>query len=85
MRCRACLDDAVVTGGLRGRGGAPLREQCENFVTTPEFVPALETQLADVRALHDDATERGWDSEIARHARVIASIEGHLRRLKEVG
>jgi hypothetical protein len=25
---------------------------------------------------------RGWDSEVARHQRVIESIDGHLRRLK---
>lgn len=60
-------------------------EQCDNFVTAPEFVPALEEQLADVKSLHDDAVSRGWDSEVARHARVIASIEGHLRRLKNSG
>ena len=47
--------------------------QCDNFVTTAEFVPALDKQLADVRApLHDDATERGWHSEVARDACVIA-------------
>jgi len=57
-------------------------EQCDNFVTTPEFVPQLESQLADVTALRQDAEDRGWDSEVARHARVIASIEGHLHRLK---
>ncbi len=56
-------------------------EQGDNFVTTPEFVPELESQLADVTALREDAEARGWDSEVARHARVIASIEGHLRRL----
>jgi transposase-like protein len=60
---------------------ANICEQCDNFVTTAEFAPALDEQLADVRALHDDATERGWHSEVARHARVIASIEDHLRRL----
>lgn len=64
---------------------ANICEQCDNFVTAAEFTPALEQQLADVRALHDDAVERGWDSEVARHARVIASIEGHLRRLKNSG
>ncbi len=56
-------------------------EQCDNFVTTPEFVPELESQLADVTALREDAEARAWDSEVARHARVIASIEGHLPRL----
>jgi hypothetical protein len=61
---------------------ANICEQCENYVTTPEFVPALETQLDDVSALRDDAASRGWDSEVSRHQRVIESIDGHLRRLK---
>src|SRR6266511_4289591 len=63
---------------------ANICEQCDNFVTTAEFAPSLRDQLADVRALHEDAVERGWDSEAARHARVIDSIEGHLRRLKNL-
>lgn len=63
---------------------ANICEQCEDFITMPEFVPALRAQLADVVALRDDADARGWTSEAARHERVIASIEGHLRRLKEV-
>ena len=62
---------------------ANICEQCDNFVTTPEFLPQLEAQLDDVTALHQDATARGWDSEIARHARVIASLEAHIRRLKK--
>ncbi len=61
---------------------ANICEQCDNFVTAPEFGPALETQLADVRALRDDAAARGWDAEVARHDRVITSIEGHTRRLR---
>jgi hypothetical protein len=56
-------------------------EQCDNFVTATEFIPAPQAQIADVTALHDDAAERGWDTEVARHARVIASIQGHLDRL----
>ena len=60
---------------------ANICEQCDNFATTAEFVPALQAQLDDVRALHADAVDRGWDSEAARHARVIDSIESHLRRL----
>lgn len=60
---------------------ANICEQCDNFVTTAEFVPQLQAQLDDVRVLRDDAEARGWDSEVARHARVIASIEQHLRRL----
>jgi site-specific recombinase XerD len=61
---------------------ANICEQCDNFVTTPEFGPALQAQLDDVTALRDDAAARGWDTESARHQRVINSIEGHLRRLK---
>ena len=60
-------------------------EQCDNFVTTAEFLPQLESQLADVQALRDDAQARGWDAEVARHARVIASIQRHLQRLKNQG
>ena len=60
---------------------ANICEQCENFVTTAGFLPSLEAQEADVRALRDDATSRGWDAEAARHARVLESIEGHLRHL----
>lgn len=60
---------------------ANICEQCDNFVTTTEFIPELQTQLADITALHDDAAERGWDTEVARHARVIASIKNHLNRL----
>ena len=41
---------------------ANICEQCDNFVTAHEFRPALEQQLADVRAIHDDAVDHGWDS-----------------------
>jgi len=44
-------------------------------------VPQLQAQLADEQALRDDAQRRGWDSETARHARVIASLQQHLDRL----
>jgi Phage integrase family len=60
---------------------ANICEQCDNYVTTTEFLPALQHQLTDVRALRDDAETRGWHSEAARHAQVITSIQGHLRRL----
>jgi hypothetical protein len=58
-------------------------ETCANFVTTPEFAPALGAQLDDVRALRDDAERRGWKSEVSRHERVIVSLERHLRRLTD--
>ena len=53
-----------------------------NFATAPEFATALDDQLADVRVLRDDAAARSWDAEVARHERVITSIEGHTRRLR---
>jgi hypothetical protein len=61
---------------------ANICEQCDNFVTAPEFEPALHAQAADIRVLRDDAAARGWESEVARHDRVIASIEAHTRRLE---
>jgi integrase len=61
---------------------ANICEQCDNYCAAPEFQPTLEAQLADIHTLQDDAKTRGWDSEVARHQRVIASIDGHLRRLK---
>jgi hypothetical protein len=39
-------------------------------------------KLADAAALREDAEARGWDSEVARHARVITSLQRHLDRLK---
>jgi hypothetical protein len=32
---------------------ANICEQCDNFVTATEFVPALQAQLADISALRD--------------------------------
>jgi hypothetical protein len=64
---------------------ANICEQCDNFVTTTQFLPALQHQLADVRALRDDAETRSWHSEVARHTQVITSIQRHLRRLNREG
>ena len=61
---------------------ANICEQCDNFTTTAEFLPQLHNQLLDAVALREDAETRGWDSEVARHARVIASLQRHLDRLK---
>jgi hypothetical protein len=60
---------------------ANICEQCDNFTTGVEFVPALRAQLADVTELREDAQARGWDTEVARHARVGTSITRHLDRL----
>jgi hypothetical protein len=61
---------------------ANICEQCDNYVTTPEFIPQLQAQLADITALRDDASERGWHTEVARHSRVITSLQTHLQRLQ---
>jgi len=58
-------------------------EQCDNYVTTTDFLPALQDQLDDATALRDEAEARGWDGEVARHARVIASLQHHVDRLKQ--
>jgi site-specific recombinase XerD len=60
---------------------ANICEQCDNFTTGVEFVPALQSQLADVTALREDAESRNWNTEVARHARVINSLSRHLDRL----
>ena len=61
---------------------ANICETCSNFTTTPSFVPAITAQLADIKALRDDANERGWTSETARHGRVIDSLQDHLHRVE---
>ena len=61
---------------------ANICETCPNYVTTPEFAPAIEAQVADINQLRDDAEHRGWTSEVARHQRVLTSLDGHLRRLQ---
>lgn len=38
--------------------------------------------MQDETELRDDALERGWNSKVARHARVISSLQKHLDRLK---
>lgn len=62
---------------------ANICETCDNFVPAAASAPALRTQLDDVHALRADAEARGWDSEAARHGRVIAALDGHLRRLAD--
>jgi integrase len=61
---------------------ANICETCDNFITGPEFTPALRDQLADVQRLHADAQSRRWDSEAARHARVAGALADHIARLE---
>jgi integrase len=60
---------------------ANICENCDNFVPADDAAPVLQAQLHDISALRDDASQRGWDSEAARHARAAASISGHLRNI----
>jgi hypothetical protein len=62
---------------------ANICETCDNYTPAVEFLPALTDQLADVRALKDDADHRGWSSESDRHSHVAAALEGHLQRLEK--
>jgi hypothetical protein len=64
---------------------ANICEQCDNFTTAPEFSGTLETQLADIVLLRDDAASHGWDSEVGRHSKVIEDLERHVERLKRNG
>jgi hypothetical protein len=61
---------------------ANICETCPSYTTAPKFTPAITGQLADIQTLRDDAKARGWTSEVARHQRVIDSLERHLRRLQ---
>lgn len=63
---------------------ANICEQCDNFVPGADSESAMRSQLADVALLAEDATSRGWEGEAARHTKVAAALEGHLRRI-EIG
>jgi hypothetical protein len=60
------------------RPGIP-EKQTHDYVRhgTTTLFAALEVATGKVT----DAADRGWDTEVARHARVIASIQRHLERL----
>ena len=60
---------------------ANICEQCDNFVPAPEHADVIADQLSDVRTLHHDAKDRGWDSEADRHHRVATKLERHLATL----
>ena len=44
-----------------------LRDLPELHHRPPSSTPAIQAQLADIHALRDDANDRGWTSETARH------------------
>ena len=64
--------------------GLPLRQHLRAGRTTrspPRVIPQLQAQLAYITALSDDAARRDWHTQVARHSRVIASVQAHLKRL----
>lgn len=61
---------------------ANICEQCDNYIPDPNSRDVLAAQLADITALHDDAEQRGWTSEAARHQHVANAIIGHLRTIE---
>jgi hypothetical protein len=64
----------------RSRSGVVLVSTAAGNALT-DFLPALRNQLADEQTVREDAEARGWDGEVARHARVIARLQRHLDRL----
>lgn len=62
-------------------GYANICEQCDNYVPDPDRKDVLVGQLADVTILHNDARQRGWTDEVARHNRVADALTRHIRRI----
>jgi len=61
---------------------ANICEQCDNYVPDPNRKPILDAQLADVIALRDDADQRGWTDERARHQHVADALARHLHTIE---
>lgn len=69
----------------KAAGPCPYATICEQyyfFVPEPAGTTTISAQLDDIRAPHADAEARGWDEEGARHQRVAASLDQHLKRLR---
>jgi hypothetical protein len=57
-------------------------EHCPNFRSGPTFLPILAAQRADAMALAQDAEERGWGKEVARHRSLVERLDaimGHAQ------
>ena len=61
---------------------ANICEQCDNYTTAPEFAPAINAQINDIKQLETDANNRGWDTETTRHHTVVDHLERHLQTIK---
>lgn len=60
---------------------ANICEQCDNYVPDPARRDVLGSQLADVIELRNDAGQRGWTDEHARHQHVADALSRHLRTM----
>ena len=58
----------VITGGVLNIPGTTMAD-------------IITAQLHDEQALADDAKQRGWASEHARHAHVATSLDKHLEAI----
>jgi hypothetical protein len=54
---------------------ANICEHCPSFHSDASSLPVLAAQRIDAHALAQDAEERGWISEAARHHRLIARLD----------
>jgi integrase len=61
---------------------ANICEQCDNYVPDPNRNDIIESQLADVIELRDDADQRGWTDERTRHQHVADALTNHLRTIE---
>lgn len=61
---------------------ANICETCDNFTPGTDMTDILAAQLHDQQALVDDAEQRGWTSEHARHDRVATALRQHLHTIQ---
>ena len=65
---------------------ANICEQCNNYLTAPEFIPQLQAQLTDITALRDDETRRASRDPLGSNAAVAAltstDVGSHYRRYR---
>lgn len=54
---------------------ANICEGCPSLRVDVTFLPALSSQLTDTKVLLGDAETRGWDTEAARHRRLVGRLE----------
>lgn len=54
---------------------ANICEHCPSFRSDQSFLPILATQRADAEVLANDAEQRGWGEEAARHRRLVERLD----------